>query len=436
MSGSALQFEIIARSARSAARLGRVHTPHGSFDTPAFMPVGTKAAVKGLFPGMVRQTGAQVVLANTYHLLLRPGEALIAARGGLHRFMNWHGPILTDSGGYQAYSMAAVNRVTDEDILFKSIIDGSDVCLTPERAIHIQNQLGADMIMALDDCPPSTPLEGEGSVTRARPGSAFARDSRPAGAQRGLSKRGKRGRYDHAARLQEANERTVRWLERSKGAHQRAQDQALFGIVQGGTDLGARSWCAERVTAIDLPGYAIGGVAVGEQSEDIERVVTHTAPLLPDTKPRYLMGVGYERDLLCACLAGVDMFDCVLPTRNGRNANAFTPSGQIRLRNAQYAEDDRPIQPGCDCPACQPKGEWDAAGPENEPGRSAFGRAYIRHLFMAGEMLGPIMVSLHNLRYFQRLMVDIRATIRDDDWSGLVSRWPMAVPGLANVRWE
>jgi queuine tRNA-ribosyltransferase len=221
MSGSALQFEIIARSARSAARLGRVHTPHGSFDTPAFMPVGTKAAVKGLFPGMVRQTGAQVVLANTYHLLLRPGEALIAARGGLHRFMNWHGPILTDSGGYQAYSMAAVNRVTDEDILFKSIIDGSDVCLTPERAIHIQNQLGADMIMALDDCPPSTPLEGEGSVTRARPGSAFARDSRPAGAQRGLSKRGKRGRYDHAARLQEANERTVRWLERSKGAHQR-----------------------------------------------------------------------------------------------------------------------------------------------------------------------------------------------------------------------
>ncbi len=250
--------------------------------------------------------------------------------------------------------------------------------------------------------------------------------------------------YDHAARLKQANERTVRWLERCKVAHARANEQALFGIVQGGTDLQARNWSAERITNIELPGYAIGGVAVGEQSDDIARIVRHTAPQLPEGKPRYLMGVGYERDILAAVLSGVDMFDCVLPTRNGRNANAFTSTGQIRLRNAKYTEDPAPIEQGCDCPACSPTSfEAHFGGPnairssDVREGRygdarndSPFSRAYIRHLFLAKEMLGPILVSLHNLRHFQRFMEDLRGTIRSDDWAGFGSRWPVAVAGF------
>lgn len=433
MPGDPLKFEIVARSARTAARVGRLHTAHGTLDTPAFMPVGTRAAVKGLFPGMVRQTGAQIVLANTYHLLLRPGEALIARLGGLHRFMNWNGPILTDSGGYQAYSMADLNRVTDDSVTFKSIIDGSEVTLTPERAIQVQNLLGADIIMAFDDCPPSINPEEGTAPNQPRLIAAVERDAKSVtSVQPGPGR--KRRRYDHAARLAQANERTVRWLERCKAAHGRPDEQALFGIVQGGTDLQARTWSAERITAIDLPGYAIGGVAVGETSGDVGRVVAHTAPLLPESRPRYLMGVGYERDILAACLAGVDMFDCVLPTRNGRNASAFTPSGQVRLRNAKYADDDRPIEPGCDCAACGPGGVWDSLPGPSTP--QPFTRAYIRHLFMSGEMLGPILMSLHNLRYFQRLMVDIRGTIRDDDWPALISRWPVAASGLDFVRWR
>ncbi len=336
----AITFEIQARSATTPARLGVVRTPHGDFETPAFMPVGTRASVKGLMPGTVGATGAQIVLGNTYHLMLRPGSALVDRRGGLHSFMNWHGPILTDSGGYQAYSMADINTVSDDGVRFKSIVDGSMIELTPELATKTQNELGADIIMAFDDCPPSVdPMSAPVNQTRLR--IAAMRD------------KGKRG-YDHAARLRDANERTVRWLERCKKAHARASDQALFGIIQGGTDLEAREWSASRVCAIDLPGYAIGGVAVGEGSADISRVVEHTTALMPEGKPRYLMGVGYERDLVAASMAGVDMFDCVLPTRNGRNANAFTPVGQMRLKNAKFAEDDRPLDPGCDCPACAP----------------------------------------------------------------------------------
>lgn len=407
----ALTFEIAQRSASSGARLGRVATAHGVFDTPAFMPVGTRGSVKGLLPGLVSGTGAQIILGNTYHLMLRPGAETVAALGGLHAFMGWPGPILTDSGGYQAYSLSDTNRVTDDGVEFKSIVDGATIMLTPERATQIQNQLGADIIMAFDDCPPSVDPK---TVNQARLRQAAARDARA-----------QPGGYDHARRLDVANERTVRWLERCAAAHSRREEQSLFGIVQGGTDLDRRSWSAQRVCAIDLPGYAIGGVAVGEGPEDIERVVRHTAPLLPDAKPRYLMGVGYERDLVAAVRAGVDMFDCVLPTRNGRNGNAFTRTGQVRLRNAQFAADTGPIDPECDCAACRPwKHGWVIPGPD---GPRPFSRGFLRHLFLAEEMLGPVLVSLHNLRHFQRLMLDIRAAIRDDDWSDLTRRWPVTV---------
>jgi queuine tRNA-ribosyltransferase len=419
---SALNFTISAKSRECGARLGRVETLHGHFDTPAFMPVGTRASVKGILPELVRQTGSQILLNNTYHLLLRPGPELIRTMGGVHRFMNWNGPILTDSGGYQAYSLADANAVDDDGVTFRSHIDGSMVRLTPERAIEVQNMLGPDIMMAFDDCPPSAraadqPAGGD-SESDAPSGPRASTDPRLAAAVR---RDARKGVYDHEKRLEIANERTVRWLERCKLAHQRPHEQSLFGIVQGGTDLARRSWCAERIANIDLPGYAIGGVAVGESPEDIARVVRHTAPLLPADRPRYLMGVGYERDLLEAVRAGVDMFDCVLPTRNGRNANAFTRLGQIRLRNAKYAEDQGPIEPGCDCHACDPgRYGWET------PGGAPFTRGYIRHLFMVDEMLGPILVTLHNLRHFQRFMADVRSVVGSDDWTGLVARWPVA----------
>ncbi|MCC6951397.1 MAG: tRNA guanosine(34) transglycosylase Tgt [Phycisphaerales bacterium] len=403
-----MSFDITARSASCGARVGRVTTRHGSFDTPAFMPVGTRGSVKGIHPSDVAATGAQVLLNNTYHLLLRPGPELIGRMGGVHRFMNWDGPILTDSGGYQAFSLADANSVDDDGVTFKSHVDGATVRLTPERAIEVQNLLGPDIIMAFDDCPPPIPEDDPAAPVDPRRTAAARRDS-------------KRGVYDHAARLDVANERTIRWLERCVRAHGRPGEQALFGIVQGGADLARREWCAARVCGFDLPGYAIGGVAVGEPPEEIARIVRHTTPLLPEGRPRYLMGVGYERDLLAAVRAGVDMFDCVLPTRNGRNANAFTPTGQVRLRNLKFADDPLPIQPGCDCAACEPgRHGW----------RGHFSRAYIRHLFQCEEMLGPILVSLHNLRHFQRFMADLRQTITKDDWQGFVTRYPVAAPGL------
>ncbi len=395
------------------------------------MPVGTRASVRGLLPSLVRDTGAQIVLGNTYHLLLRPGPEIIQRLGGLQRFSGWGGPMLTDSGGYQAYSMAGINRVDDEGVVFKSIVDGSDIELTPERAVRVQHQLGADIIMAFDDCPPSVdPAAGPVNQTRLR----LAAERDAAAASRTSGGRRLKPQYDHPARLRLANERTVRWLERCKREHERlgGEDRcALFGIVQGGTDLEQRSWSAERICAIDLPGYAVGGVAVGEQFEEIARVVGHTAPLLPESKPRYLMGVGYERDLYAAVRAGIDMFDCVLPTRNGRNASAFTREGPIRLRNAKYSEDPLPIEPGCDCVACRPGGDLSGSGTGNgEAGW--FSRAYIRHLFFAQEMLGPILVSLHNLRYFQRFMADLRSTVCSDDWEGFRARWPRCEPGCGS----
>lgn len=401
---------------------------NGAFDTPAFLPVGTKASVKGILPAHLRQIGAEICLANTYHLLLRPGPELIDRRGGVGRFMCWDGPVLTDSGGYQAYSMADINAVDEDGVTFKSIVTGGPIRMTPESATRTQNLIGADIIMAFDDCPPSVdPNAGPVNQTRLR--LATMRDT------------GKGKTYDHQERLDTALDRTARWLERCIEAHERPDTQALFGIVQGGTDMDRRRRSAAQVCGLDLPGYAIGGVAVGESSGQIAEVVRATAPLLPDAKPRYLMGVGYPRDLVAAVCAGVDMFDCVLPSRNGRNANAFIQRPeheevetedkrrwQIRLRNARFAEDDRPLEPGCDCPACDPAGAgWPTP---RGSGGAVFSRAYIRHLFLADEMLGPILVTLHNLRHFQRLMVDVRRAIANDDWLRFAQEWPGAAAGL------
>ncbi len=357
------------------------------------MPVATAAAMKGVLPTQVRETGAGILLNNAYHLMVRPGIELIERFGGSHGFMRWDGPILTDSGGYQAFSMSDINAIDDDGVTFKSFVDGAKVHLGPESSMRVQNAIGSDIIMAFDDCPPSP---------HARPGKGSPRARLPQPA-------------DWASRLDQAHERTIRWLERCRAAHRRSQDQALFGIVQGGTDLARREASVEGVCGIDLPGYAIGGVAVGEGPELIQAVVEHTAPRLPSDRPRYLMGVGYERDIVMAVAAGVDMFDCVLPTRNGRMASVFTRSGPLRLRHARFREDEAPIDDSCDCPACG----------------GGFSRAYLRHCFAADEMVGPILCSLHNLRHFQRLLLDIRTAIRDDDWSSLAGRWPVldAAPG-------
>jgi queuine tRNA-ribosyltransferase len=412
-----LRFEVLARSAVTAARRGRVTTPHGSFDTPAFMPVGTRAAVKGLLPRLVACTGSQIILANTFHLMLRPGAELIRRLGGVHAFMNWHGPILTDSGGFQVFSLSDSNAIDDDGVTFRSPIDGSRVRLTPERSIEVQNQLGADIIMAFDDCPPSPALPDDQPDDEAHPFRALPRP---------------RTHAEYLDRVDRANERTVRWLERCVRAHTRS-DQALFGIVQGGIDPDRRRWSAQRVCAVDLPGYAIGGVAVGESPEAIDAVVRTTAAMLPPDKPRYLMGVGYERDIVRAVRAGVDMFDCVLPTRNGRNALAFTPTGPVRLRNEAHADDAGPIDPTCDCEACKPCAhEWEPSGAAKGSG-GWFSRAYLRHLFQSGEMLGPILVSLHNLRHFQRLMAAIRGAIETDAWDDLARRWPVVAEAVRNA---
>ncbi len=359
MSG-AFRFRLDARS--GAARAGRFSTPHGPIHTPAFMPVGTHAAVKALTPDQVRSTGAEVVLANTYHLALRPGEGLVHKLGGLHDFMRWEGPILTDSGGFQVFSLPGV-EIDDGGVRFKNEVDGSTMELGPERSIEIQNALGADIIMAFDEC---TPFPAEPGVVR------------------------------------DGVRRTLAWLERCVKAHEN-REQALFGIVQGGVDLDLRRSCAASVTAFDLPGYAIGGVSVGEGHELLCRVTETTAPLLPEDRPRYLMGVGLPEDLLAAIGYGMDMFDCVIPTRYARSGTAFTVRGRIRLTNRRYRRDAYPIDTSCDCLAC-------AGG---------FSRAYLHHLFAANEILSAVLTSVHNVRFYQRLVRDAREAIlagRYDDW--------------------
>ncbi|MEJ5259537.1 MAG: tRNA guanosine(34) transglycosylase Tgt [Anaerohalosphaeraceae bacterium] len=356
-------FTVEAKDSQTAARCGQLRTEHGAVQTPAFMPVGTRGCVKGILPQQLRQTGAEIMLANTYHLLLRPGADVVESLGGLHRFSGWDGPILTDSGGYQIFSLSSLNRVDDDRVEFASHIDGSPVVLDAVIATQIQNRLGADIIMCFDECTPY-PCPPD--------------------------------------RLEKAVERTVRWAQWCRQAHQNPR-QLLFGIVQGGTDLRLRRQCAEALVPMDFDGYAVGGLSVGEGHDALVQTTAFTAPLLPADRPRYLMGVGMPADIVAAVRAGIDMFDCVLPTRNGRNAFAFTENGPIRLRNSRWTQDSGPIEEDCPCPACQ-----------------SFSKAAIRHFFNVGEMLGPILATLHNLTYYQRLMQTIRQRIRDgsfEAWS-------------------
>jgi queuine tRNA-ribosyltransferase len=349
-------FRLDARA--GAARAGRLETPHGEVLTPAFMVVGTHAAVRALTPAQVRAAGTQVVLANTYHLLER--APLVEKLGGLHAFMRWDGPILTDSGGFQVFSLPS-KAISDRGVRFRNEVDGSELELTPERSIEIQNQLGADVIMAFDECTPYP-------------------------ADEALAAAGVR--------------RTLAWLERCLKAHARPRDQALFGIVQGSTYPALRARCAEALVALDLPGYAIGGVSVGEGHELLVRVTEHTAPRLPESKPRYLMGVGLPEDLLAAIGLGIDLFDCVIPTRYARSAVTFTARGRIRLTQRRYRRDAYPIDTSCDCASC-------AGG---------FSRAYLHHLFAANEILSAVLASIHNVRFYQRLMEGARAAILAGDY--------------------
>ena len=382
----AITFTIHGSSSENEARVGRIETPHGGFDTPAFMPVATAAAMKGLTVDHVRESRSQIILNTAYHLMLRPGSDRVARFGGSHEFMRWKGPILTDSGGYQAFSMSDINSVNEHGVTFRSFIDGAKIELTPERSIQVQNEIGADIIMAFDDCPPTREEDCVNPEKKVR--------------LKGMT---------YLERLEQSNDRTARWLDRCVKAHARRSDQALFGIVQGGTDERLRQRSVEQVCSHDLPGYAIGGVAVGEGPEQIHKTVAFTARLLPQDRPRYLMGVGYERDIVRAVAAGVDMFDCVLPTRNGRKAYAFTRTGPIKLKNARFAEDQSPIDESCGCPTC----------------RGGYSRGYLRHLFSAGEWLGQTLVSQHNLWHYQSLLLDIRQAIRDDCWSSLMDSWPV-----------
>jgi len=356
MTNKHFAFELLHTDSSSAARRSRFHTPHGPVDMPAFMPVGTLGTVKGVEIEQIRDTGSQIVLSNTYHLALRPGEEVVRELGGLHDFMGWQGPILTDSGGFQLFSLAKMTKVDDQKAVFRSHIDGHLLELSPERAIEIQEALGSDVAMVLDHVI----------------GLPAPREA-----------------------IRDAMERTIRWADRCRAAGRR-EDQAQFAIVQGGLDADLRVECAEKLIEMDFPGYAVGGLSVGEEPADMYRVLDFTVPALPVDRPRYLMGVGRPQDLLESIRRGIDLFDCVMPTRNGRNATAFTDHGRIRLRNLKYERDPRPIDENCPCAAC----------------RRSMG--YLRHLFMAREMLGPILLSIHNICYYQRLLADAREAIVAD----------------------
>lgn len=344
-------FEIEATA--GAARAGTLTTPHGRVPTPLFMPVATLASVKGVDIGRVRETGAGMILSNAYHLHVRPGEELVERAGGLAAFMGWNGPTLTDSGGFQVFSLARQVKVTEDGAFFRSHVDGRAVEFTPENSMRIQQAIGADVAMQMDHV---VALPAERAV------------------------------------VADAMRRSLRWAARCRDAHRRP-DQALFGIVQGGLDAELRQESAEGLRAIGFPGYAVGGLSVGEGPEAMVTALHATMPHLPSERPRYLMGVGQPRDIIAAVAAGIDMFDCVLPTRCGRNALVYTFAGQVRLRNAKYAADERPLEEGCPCLACR------------------HDRRYVRHLFMADEMLGPVLASIHNLTFYQRLVSRLRAAL-------------------------
>jgi len=357
------EFSVEAVDAHSAARVGCLATPHGEIETPVFMPVGTQATVKALSPDELRGTGCRIILANAYHLNLRPGDELIRDAGGLHSFESWPHAMLTDSGGFQVFSLKDISRISDDGVTFQSHIDGSQRFFSPETVMAIEHNLGADIIMCFDECP-------------------------PAKADREV--------------LQKAVDRTIAWADRCLETHGRLGEthgypQALFGIVQGGTDKKLREYCSAQLVRRDFPGYAVGGCAVGEAMEEMYDIVGFTAGLLPPAKPRYLMGVGLPQNMLESIERGIDMFDCVLPTRNGRNGCAFTSSGRVNIRNAQYTRDfDNPLDPGCTCYGC-----------------TRFSRAYVRHLYMAGELLSHRIISLHNVHFFVGLIAEARRRIRD-----------------------
>jgi queuine tRNA-ribosyltransferase len=363
-----LALENLARD--GLARRGRLITAHGTVETPAFMPVGTAGTVKGVLPEQVAASGAEIILGNTYHLMLRPGAERVASLGGLHRFMNWPGPILTDSGGFQVMSLATLRKISEDGVIFKSHIDGAVHDLTPERAVEIQHLLGATVTMVLDEC------------------TAF-----PAP-------------HEEAARSMELS---MRWAARCREKFQERPGHGLFGIVQGGVYEDLRMRSAEVLNAIGFDGYALGGLAVGEGQEEMFRVLDFATPALPEGKPRYLMGVGKPGDIVGAVRRGVDMFDCVLPTRSGRTGQAFTKRGAINIRNARHGADPRPLDPDCACPACR-----------------NYSRAYLNHLVRADEMLGPILLTLHNLHYYQDLMAELRTAITEGRLEGYIDAFGQA----------
>ena len=362
----AFSFTITARCSRTRARCGCFDTPHGPVHTPRFMPVGTLATVKGVSTAQLAETGAEMVLSNTYHLHLMPGEAVVAEAGGLHRFMGWSGPMLTDSGGFQVFSLGAINRITDAGVVFRSPRDGARIELSPERSMAIQMALGADVAMAFDQCPPWPAPEGV---------------------------------------VAEACRRTHAWLERCISAHNRP-DQALFGIVQGGCYPALRAESARVVSGFDLPGIAVGGVSVGEPVEEMHRIVRQMGPLLPEAKPHYLMGVGSLREMAIAVAQGFDLFDCVLPTRLGRHGTALVGGERWNLRNARFRHDHTPLDPSCPCLAC-----------------SRHSRAYLHHLIRAEEMLGRTLLSLHNLTQLIRFTTAMGQAIRDGSFSEDFAPW-------------
>ena len=355
----ALEYRLIRKEKHTGARLGEIKTPHGVIETPIFMPVGTLATVKSLSPEELKAMNAQIILSNTYHLWLRPGDDIVKEAGGLHQFMNWDRPILTDSGGFQVFSLSDSRKLTEEGAHFKSHLDGRKLFLSPEKAIEIENNLGADIIMSLDECPD------------------FNHD------------------YDY---VKHSIDRTTRWAERGLKAHQRPDDQALFGILQGAGYKDLRLQHAKDMISLDFPGYSIGGLSVGESKDEMYQVLDYLTPVMPEHKPRYLMGVGSPDALIEGVIRGVDMFDCVLATRIARNGTCMTSQGRLVVKNAPYQRDFNPIDPNCSCYTCQ-----------------NFSRAYVRHLFKADETFGLRLTSIHNLHFLLDLMAQVRQAIRDDN---------------------
>lgn len=358
MSTSPIRYELIKTCKQTGARLGKVHTPHGSFETPVFMPVGTLATVKTMSPEELKEMGAGIILSNTYHLWLRPGNEIVKEAGGLHKFMNWDRAILTDSGGFQVFSLSEFRKIEEEGVHFRNHLNGDKLFLSPEKAMHIQNDLGSDIMMAFDECPPY-PAE-----------------------------------YDY---MKKSVERTTRWAERCLKAHNRPNDQGLFGIIQGGEYEELRKQSAKDLVSMDFPGYAVGGLSVGEPKDVMNRVLEFTTPLMPSNKPRYLMGVGSPDSLIDGAIRGIDMFDCVLPTRIARNGTLMTSEGRLVVKNAKYAKDFGPLDENCDCYTCR-----------------NFSRAYIRHLIKSDETFGLRLTSYHNLYFLVNLMEKVRQAIRED----------------------